>query len=150
VDCAAEDAVAEGLVKSLKSFSSWKGRNVLLPRAQKARDVLPDALAKWGANVTVVSAYRTVRPRNADKSVAGLVLNGGYDLVTFSSSSTFENFVSFFNKREFARIAPVLRAASIGPVTSAAIKARGITPLVEAKEHTISGLVNAIKEYFQA
>lgn len=152
VDCTAKDAVAEGLVASLKDFAPWKGRTVLLPRAEKARDVLPRALAAWGAKVTVVPAYRTVRPRKeaADASAVDFVINGHYDLITFSSSSTFENFMMFFDKKEFARIASGLRAASIGPVTSASIKAAGIMPVVEAREHTIPGLVKAIKEYFQS
>jgi len=148
VDCTAENAVAEGLARSLKAFGPWKGCRVLLPRAEKARDVLPQALTAWGAKVTVATAYKTVRPRMSDKSVIDAVLGGHYDIITFSSSSTFDNFVSLFTKQEFARVAPALKAASIGPVTSAAIKARGIAPLVEAKEHTIGGLVSAIKEYF--
>ncbi len=149
VDCTATEAVAEGLVRSLKRFGPWKGRRVLLPRAHNARDVLPRALGSWGAKVTVVNAYRTIRPRSADHSVLDAVRNGAYDLVTFSSSSTFDNFASMFNKQEFARIGPTLKAASIGPVTSAALRARGITPLLEAGEHTIAGLVRAIEEYFK-
>jgi uroporphyrinogen III methyltransferase / synthase len=149
-DCTAEDSVAEGLVRALEPLGPWKGRKVLLPRAHDARDVLPDALRKWGARVSVVSAYTTTRPHNADRAVIDVVKNGKYDLITFSSSSTFENFASLFNKKEFGKIAPSLRAASIGPVTSGSIRARGITPKVEAKQHTIPGLVNAIKEYFQS
>jgi uroporphyrinogen III methyltransferase/synthase len=152
VDCTATVAIAEGLVKSLRGFAPWNGRKVLLPRAEKARDVLPGALAGWGANVTVIPVYRTVRPRKEDASasVVDYVINGQYDLITFSSSSTFENFMKFFDKKEYARLAAVgLKAASIGPVTSTAIKAGGNAPLIEAREHTIPGLVNAIKEYFQ-
>lgn len=150
VDCTAEEAVAEGLIRSMKAFGPWKGRKILFPRAEKARDILPSTLREWGAVVTVVPAYRTVRPRLADRSAVDHIMNGKYDLITFSSSSTFENFVSFFTKKEFARIAPALKAASIGPVTSNTIKASGITPLVEAKDHSIPGLVSAIKEYFQS
>ncbi len=149
VDCTARNAIAEGLVRSLRDHGPWKGRRVLLPRAEKARDVLPNALSEWGAKVAVVTAYRTVRPRPIDGSAVDCIKNARYDLITFSSSSTFENFVSLFTAREFARIAPTLKAASIGPVTSAALKARGIAPLVEAREHTIPGLIDAIKEYFQ-
>jgi uroporphyrinogen III methyltransferase/synthase len=149
-DCTAKDSVAEGLVRALKPLGPWKGRKVLLPRSHDARDVLPDALRTWGARVTVVSAYTTAKPSNPDDKVIDSVKNGEYDLITFSSSSTFENFVSFFNKQEFESVASSLKAASIGPVTSDAIRAAGITPLVEARQHTIPGLVNAIKEYFQS
>lgn len=148
VDCTADDFVAEGLARSLKKFGPWKGQIVLLPRAEKARDVLPEALASWGAKVKIAPAYATVRPRSAEKSILKRIIDEQYDLISFSSSSTFENFVSLFSKQEFARIAPTLRAASIGPVTSASIRARGIAPLVEAREHTIPGLVLAIKEHF--
>jgi len=121
----------------------------LLPRAEKARDIVPDTLRARGAALTVATAYKTVRPSHADTSIKEDILNDRYDLITFSSSSTFENFVALFTTEEFARIAPSLKAVSIGPLTTAAIRRFGITPLIEARQHTIPGLVASIREYLQ-
>ena len=48
VDITAREAMAEGLLRSLESSCSWKDLRVLLPRAEKARDILPDTLRTWG------------------------------------------------------------------------------------------------------
>ncbi|MGA3051471.1 MAG: uroporphyrinogen-III C-methyltransferase [Chitinispirillaceae bacterium] len=148
VDSTAPEAVAEGLLRSLEAFS-WNNVRVLLPRAEKARDIVPDTLRARGAALTVATAYKTVRPSHADTSIKEDILNDRYDLITFSSSSTFENFVALFTTEEFARIAPSLKAVSIGPLTTAAIRRFGITPLIEARQHTIPGLVASIREYLQ-
>jgi uroporphyrinogen III methyltransferase/synthase len=144
----AREAVAEGLVRDLQKVGSWEGVRVLLARAEKARDVLPQTLKQWGAKVDVVTAYRTVLPFGADPAVLKDILDGNYDLMSFSSSSTFDNFIALAGKAKLSKVRQTLKAASIGPVTSASIRACGIEPRLEAKEHTIPGLVKTICEYF--
>jgi uroporphyrinogen III methyltransferase/synthase len=149
VQVTAKTSVAEGLVKDLKKIGGWKGKKVLIPRAEQARDVLPDALKKMGALVKVVAAYRTKRPQSVDRDVLGSIIAGNYDLITFTSSSTFENFISLMGKNEFKKIRSKIQAASIGPVTSAALKSWGVTPVVEASVYTIPGLVAEIQRYYK-
>jgi len=143
----AREAVAEGLIKSLKPLGPWKGARVLLARADKARDILPDTLRKWGAEVTVRTAYRTIKPAGLDKGVMAALEKGDYDLITFSSSSTFENLVELAGAALFRKVKKRLKAASIGPVTSKALRKAGVRPRIEAKEHTIPGLARAIRAY---
>jgi uroporphyrinogen III methyltransferase/synthase len=145
----AKESVAEGLLDSLKAVSSWENLSVLLPRAENARDILPDTLIAWGAHVKIVAAYATVKPLHPDRAIIDDILCGHYDCITFSSSSTFENFVSLLSAEEFSRISSTLKAVSIGPVTSSTIKRHGISPVMEASEHTIPGLIAAIEEYFK-
>jgi uroporphyrinogen III methyltransferase / synthase len=147
VDVTAEEAVAEGLIRSLRGAYPWENARVLLPRAEQARDILPATLKAWGASVTVVPAYKTIRPGNSDRTLIDDILKDAYDLITFTSSSTFENFVALFSDEELSRIRTSLKAASIGPVTSATIRRSGIEPRVEAGVHTIPGLTAAIEEY---
>ena len=145
----AKDSVAEGLLDSLKAVSSWKNVSVLLPRAENARDILPDTLTTWGAHVKIVAAYATVKPLHLNRAIIDDILCGQYDCITFSSSSTFENFVSLLSAEEFSRISSTLKAVSIGPVTSSTIKRHGAVPAMEASEHTIPGLIAAIREYLK-
>jgi uroporphyrinogen III methyltransferase/synthase len=63
----------------------------------------------------------------------------GADFVTFTSASTVEN---FFNLD--LPWPEDCRAASIGPITSQALRERGTDPDVEATQSDIPGLVQAI------
>ena len=114
------------------------GTRVLLARAEQARDVLPDGLAAKGYRVDVVPVYRTVAAE-PDPSDLERVRAGDFDVVTFTSSSTVENFC-----RLVGPIEGVYSVVSIGPVTSAAAVAAGLQVDVEADPHDIDGLVAAV------
>ena len=136
-DLIPEKFVAESLLESFEKIPV-AGQNFLIPRAETARDVLPDGLQKLGANVEVVAAYRTKIPESTEKIPDA-------DLVTFTSSSTVKNFVEMFGIETLSKIP----AASIGPITSETIRSFNVEPVVTAEEFTISGLVNAIEKYFR-
>jgi uroporphyrinogen III methyltransferase / synthase len=123
-------SIAESLVEALEGVEV-AGRRVLVARAAEARDVLPDALSERGAEVDVVPLYDTV----AEAIEAPL---GDADYVTFTSSST----VRFFAER--ASVPDDARVVSIGPVTSATARALGLEVHVEATQHDIDGLVDAL------
>ena len=99
-----------------------------------ARDLVPVELARRGAVVDVVEAYRTVAP------TGGFDFPEKADWITFTSSSTVRNFVAMAGAESIAGV----KVASIGPVTSAAARALGIEVAVEASEFTVDGLVEAI------
>jgi len=132
--------IAEGVIEALADFP-LQGKRVLIPRAAIARDVIPWELSRRGANVDVVEAYRTVLPEASRAKAKGIQA----DLVTFTSSSTVENFGKLFNGKP-----PLIPAACIGPITSATARKLGWRVVVEAEEYTISGLVKAIKSAMQA
>ncbi len=94
VDLQPDEYVAEAVVKAFKAYGSIENVTILLARAERARDVLPTELAKLGAIVDVGTAYRTV-PETVDVS-GGLARfrEEGADLITFTSSSTVENFMA--------------------------------------------------------
>jgi uroporphyrinogen-III synthase len=114
---------------------------VLLPRAAVARDLVPVELAKRGALVDVVEAYRTVVPEGA-AALARATFGAPRkpDFITFTSSSTVRNFVDVAGA-ETLRGVP---AVSIGPVTTGAARGLGIEVAAEARVYTIDGLVDAL------
>lgn len=132
-DVVPKDFVAESLAEDLKNFVADK--KILLARAEVARDVLPDALKNFGASVEVVPIYKTIAETSAQIDFAAL------DLITFTSSSTVENFVAAYG-------VPKIPTAAIGSITAQTLKNFGITPAVVAKEFTINGLVDSIKEFY--
>lgn len=124
--------VAESLVDV---FPPGPGR-VLLPRAAVARDVLPDGLAAAGWEVDVVEAYRTV---TASPSPERLERVAAADVVAFTASSTVTRFL------EVAGVDRVPRAvAAIGPITARTAREAGLEVAIEAAEHSLDGLVDAI------
>jgi uroporphyrinogen III methyltransferase/synthase len=133
-DVVPDKFVAEGLVEALADVPV---RRALVARAGEARDVLPDALRARGADVEVVALYETVAEPLPDSTLEALQT---VDYVTFTSSST----VTFFFDVAGDRLGEQARLLSIGPVTSAALRARGRAPDVEAEQHDIDGLVAAL------
>ena len=67
----------------------------------------------------------------------------GADLITFTSSSTVQNFLALGLPWPKG-----MRIASIGPVTSKTARDQGLKVDVEARQHDIDGLVQAIRELF--
>ena len=124
--------VAESLVEA---FPSGTGR-VLLPRAAVARDVLPDGLRAKGWTVEVVEAYRTERPPVTDAMRASA---RSADAVTFTSSSTVTNYLEAVGVDAVPGV-----VACIGPVTAETARRRGLHVDIEAVEHTVDGLVDAL------
>ncbi len=145
VDLMPEEYVAESVAEAFAKFD-LRGTKVLLPRAEAAREVLPQALRAMGAEVDVVAAYRNVIPPEAEARARELFAGEAPkpDWVTFTSGSTVENFVGLVGTEALQCV----RCASIGPVTTAALRARGIEPAVEASKYTIEGLVAALTGYY--
>jgi uroporphyrinogen-III synthase len=135
-----KDYVAEGMLAAFAAFN-LAGQRILLPRAAVARDLVPVELARRGAIVDVVEAYRTVIPANARAAAAEIFTSPRKpDWITFTSSSTVRNLAAVADATALAGV----KTASIGPVTSATARECGIDVTVEASVFTVDGLVDAI------
>jgi uroporphyrinogen III methyltransferase/synthase len=140
---------AEGILESLDPAVLADNR-VLIPRAAKARDVLPDTLRQWGATVDVIAAYRTVAPDFDATSIRRSLTQGSIDMITFTSSSTVTNFVQLCGNDSLAALVGGAAIASIGPITAQTVEALGGHVDVMAQEFTVDGLIAAMIEYFSA
>ena len=136
--------VAEGVVEGLLAMGSVAGVKMLLPRAAKAREVLPDELRKAGAQVDVIAAYETVPAAARKDEVLAAMQNGTLDCVTFGSSSTVENFLSLIPADEL-RAHPEVKLAAIGPVTAKTLADNGLPCHIQP---TIPALVEALKAHY--
>jgi uroporphyrinogen III methyltransferase/synthase len=135
-DIVPERFVAEELVEALNKLD-LAGKPVLIARAAEARELLPEALRKRGAEVDVVALYETLAEQ---PDPAALERAQEADFITFTSSSTVKNFVEAVDGR-LPRDATII---SIGPVTTEAAREAGLTVDVEAERHDIDGLVEAL------
>lgn len=149
-DIVPDKFVAESLLAALEARGGVSGARILLPRAEVAREMLPDALRKRGAVVDIAVAYRNV-PADPGRiaELGQRVDHGDIDAVVFTSSSTFTRLVDGWGgidaaRQRLSRVA----LASIGPVTTATIQASGLGATVEASVHTVDGLVDALQQWW--
>lgn len=138
---------AEAILKALTP-AEMKGKRVLLPRAAQARDILPDTLRAWDAEVDVIEAYRTVRPGDGAGRLKELLGRGEVDMITFTSSSTVANFAALLAGNERKSLLSGVAVACIGPITQRTAEELGIRVDVVSRDYTIPGLTEAIVEYF--
>jgi len=143
VDLQPEEFVAESIVREFRKQGGVENLRILLARAEKARDLLPRELSALGAIVDEGFAYRTVPETRDDGGARRRLLEEGADLITFTSSSTVENFLALGLPWPAK-----MQVASIGPVTSQTARDRGLTVAVEARRHDIPGLVDAVRKFF--
>jgi uroporphyrinogen III methyltransferase / synthase len=119
------------------------GGRILLPRAEVAREILPEMLSHHGAREVVVApAYRTVMPAADAEGIRALIAANAIDLVSFTSSSTVVNFAAMA-----AMPVQGLKAAAIGPITAETARAHGFDVAVEPTEYTVEALLAAIVQY---
>jgi uroporphyrinogen III methyltransferase / synthase len=135
-DVVPERSVAESLLAELEK-TDLAGKRALIPRAAEARDVLPDGLREAGAEVDVVPLYDTVGEELAASAVDAIARA---EYVTFTSSSTVTRFLDAVGDG----MPNGARVVSIGPITSATARERGLEVHVEAQRHDVDGLVEAL------
>lgn len=144
VDLMPEEAIGKKIAKSFSQYESIENLKICLLRAQVANLDLPKALEELGGIVDDIPCYQTVAETEDLNGDAGRLLQGGADWITFTSGSTVEHFHARFDLPALLKQFPHARLASIGPETSKAIEALGLSPDIEAKLHTIEGLTEAL------
>ncbi len=145
-----KEFVAEGLLAMFPA-TDVVSKRFLIPRAEQARDVLPDKLIEMGAHVDVAPVYKTSLPNEQDTEViVSRLRERSVDAVTFTSSSTVNHFLELLGDAPVADLLEGVLIASIGPITSHTIRSHGLEPQVEAQEYTIDGLLAALEAQFAA
>lgn len=142
VDLTPDRFVAEGVLEAFAARNDLRDARVLYVAAEGARDVLPNGLAQLGARVDVVPIYRSTPDREGTAAMRQFVATGGRrSIAAFTSASAVRAFMDAVGN-EGRRI----RAATIGPATSAAAREAGLEIWVEATRATIPDFVQAIVE----
>jgi uroporphyrinogen III methyltransferase/synthase len=145
----------DGLADSLIG-QGVEGQKIFIPRALKAREILPETLQDAGADVTVAPVYQNVLPGSSagDDLKADLkesLLEKSIDMVTFTSSSTVKNFISLLDcdgPEELAGLMEGIAVAVIGPITAKTAEKYGLQVLVQPDEYTIPAMVESIVKFF--
>lgn len=140
---------AEGVIAALAQVGI-NGSRVLIPRAEVAREILPDRLRELGATVEVIPVYRTIAPAGDVAGLAQQFRDGRVAAITFTSSSTVRNFVDLFGGRSvvISLLAGTV-VACIGPITARTAEEYGLTVRIMPAENTVPALAEAIVRHFR-
>ncbi len=144
VDLQPEEFTTEALLAEFGKSVSCENLRFLMPRADLADERLARGLEALGAIVDDLDAYQTVPDTEDRNGHRARLLGEGADLVAFTSSSTVVNFCNLLDMPKLRAQFPQMRFVSIGPQTSLAAREKGLEVAVEAKVHTIPGLVEAV------
>ncbi len=121
-----------------------QNQKILLSLGNLAEDFLYNNLIKDNS-VQRINVYQTDKPKSVDNKILNIIREGKYDLIVFTSPSTFHNFCLYAEKD----IIKELKMASIGSTTTKAIAEAGYSPLLTAKMSNVEGLGEAIANYFK-
>jgi uroporphyrinogen-III synthase len=141
-DYVPEDYIAEAILPGLGDL---RGKWVLMPRAEIARKELPEAICSAGGVPHEITVYKTL-PAQTDPN--GLeALRAGVDVITFTSVSTVDNFVTIARTNELDPVNLPNRplCACIGSVTEQAARQAGFQNIIVAQEYTTDGLIQILR-----
>jgi len=141
--------MGQGLLDALDKTEPFKGQRFMILRPEIAPPLLADGLRERGADVIEVVAYRTSSEGALPEDLLARLEANEVNLVTFTSSSTVRNFVDALPAEKREALLKNVRAASIGPVTSATLDEFKIPTAVTASEATVATLVAAIRDHFE-
>jgi len=144
VDLMPEEAIGSRIAEAFAKYQNIENVKMCILRAEVANPELPRALESLGAIVDDVACYKTVAETEDSGPASRDLKEQGADWITFTSASTVIHFDQRFDLAAMVGRFPQMRLASIGPETSKALAALKLTPHVEAKVHTIDGLVDAL------
>ena len=149
VDLAPSDHRGEGVSAALRATLDLRGTRILLPRADIARPLLPDALRAAGAEVTEVTAYRTVAAAGWPGDVVrGMLRERRIDAVTFTSASAVRGAVQSLGAAQAVELLRPTVVAAIGPVTAGTARQLGMEPAVMPSTYTTHSLAQALADHF--
>ena len=119
-------------------------QKILLSLGNLADDTLKSQLGAVN-QVDRVDVYETCQPKQADPAAIKRITEGQYDMILFTSPSTFAHFGSFVDNK----VLGTLKIGSIGTTTSKAIQEAGFEPMLTAKVSSAEGLATSILQYYK-
>lgn len=127
-----------------------RGRKVLLARSDRANPDLPAELKRFGAQLSEVIAYRTLKPKEIDREKLQTFADGGADAILFFSPSAVQHFAELAGIDRLRQLRNELAVTAVGPVTAKALCEVGVERIVVASDTTAASVVDALEKHFAA
>lgn len=145
----AEELCCE-IIKKHGAQKSCPPENILIVRAQQARELLPEKLKEAGFNVNIAHAYKMQRETISDPEILKTIQDGDFDLITFASSGTVLNFIETAGEDSVRNWKNKhVKIAAIGPVTAETCLKYFAGVDIMPSEYTIEAMISEIKKYYQ-
>ncbi len=147
-DLLPEQFTGEGVVAAFQGID-LQGRQVLFPKADGARDLIPQQLRSMGAAVVDPVVYRNIMPVELPEAARQALEQHQLAAVVFSSPSTVRNLTALAGG--ITRLKEMLHGmavASIGPVTTRACQELGLVVAVEPEQATLDSLLDGLEQFF--
>lgn len=150
VDVLPKVAVSEALFDAMMEFETLDNRKMLLIKGNLNKDTLIDKLEHEGrAIVDALQVYKTEFLDLKKSKAAKEFREQGADAVIFTSASSADSFKAQGGYLKIGKKGKLPKFCSIGPVTSEAMRKNELPVDMEAKEHSIEGVVKAVGKYFE-
>ena len=151
VDLTPKEANAASLVAAFAALpgDGVRGARVLFPASSRALPTLLEGLAKLGADVHQVEAYRTESSPLDVEECRAWIARDAIGAVTFASPSAVIELERALGAEDFDRLLSRAAAVAIGPTTARALADRGRKAIV-AESATLHGLALTTFRLMQA
>jgi len=146
-DMVPSDYKAEGVVAEFAG-REMNGKRVLFPRADKARELIPQSLTEMGAIVAAPIAYRNTVADSLSNHVLLALEEQRIHCVTFTSSSTAENLAAMLGENRMLRLLQGVAVAAIGPITARTCRELGLKVDIEPETYTLENMTAEIVSFF--
>jgi uroporphyrinogen III methyltransferase/synthase len=143
------EATTSTLARELKNLPGISDSVCVRIRGNLGDDKVERALTESGAAVITVVVYHTSHKRWPD-GLKEKLFEHPPNVVIFTSGSTVDGLFANLDEKEVKNLASAAVVASIGPMTTGILKAKGLEAELEAKVHTIEGLLDSIAEHYRA
>ena len=147
VDFIPDEFRAEAVADGFKEMGS-PGRNVLLPRAQVGREILPKELVRMGMQVDVIPVYKAVLPDTDALRLRKMLRDREIDVVTFTRSSCVKNFLEIIGMDQYKMLLTGVKIACISPVTEDTVRKYDLSVDIIPDRYTVADLARAIARYY--
>jgi uroporphyrinogen-III synthase len=146
VNCVAKEHNGMALARELGA--EVRGKRVLLPRSDLANHGLVETLQHFGAQVTEIVAYKTLRPASDVLHDLEDILQDVPDAVLFFSPSAVHHLRELLGPEPFGELAEKSAFAAIGPVTERRLREAGVQRLIVAHDTSVSSILETLESFF--
>lgn len=147
-DLVPQQFTGEGVVAAFQDVD-LQGCRILFPKADGARDLIPQQLRSRGAEVLDPVVYRNVIPAKLPDTARQALEQRQLDAVVFSSPSTVRNLAALVSgTAQLQQLLEGVAVASIGPVTTKACQELGLSVAVEPEQATLDEIVSKLEDHF--
>jgi len=141
-------ATTESLAMEMAETLNLKDASVVRVRGNLADDRVEKGLTKAGANVIPVPTYCTYHPQWPDGFKENLFEHPP-NIIILTSGSSVKGLYEILNKDEIDTLMAKAIAVSIGPETTKMVQSFGIKVTIEAKEHSVPGIINELLRHYK-